>query len=184
MSFIPSEPLNVNALYTIVVTSGGSTYTATVIIAVDDTSQPNSMFADVPVHNTSGTYPVQACIVNGKAIFGWEFPPRFMIALIDKEIGAKAYLTFYGVYDIPAYSDLVFYQRWEGTWEPVKDYLWKGGWDNWLRVNEIDTSIDTQEHDYSFKRTYAEIRIIDAAGNDITATSAAKFVVEALPNWR
>ena len=180
VSFIPSEPLNVNALYTIEVTSGGNTYTATVIIAVDDINQPNSMFADVPVHNISDTYPVQDCIVNGKAIFGWEFPPRFKIALIDKEIGAKAYLNFYGIYDIPAYSDLVFYQRWVGTWEPVKDYLWSG---NWIWVDEIDYSIDTQEHDYSFKRTYAEIRIIDAAGNDITTTSAAKFVVVALPDW-
>lgn len=174
LSFIPDEPLDVNNLYTITVTVGDSVYTATVIIAVDNTDLPDSMFADVSVYSESGVYPVIDALVNGKSIFGWEFPPRFKIQLIDVETGSKVYLNFYGVYDVPAYSDLVFYQRWHDSGEPVKDYDWS--WCGWIWVDEIDASIDG-EIDYSFRRTYAEIRIIDGSGNDITATSAAKFEV-------
>lgn len=174
LSFIPDEPLDVNNLYTITVTVGDAVYTATVIIAVDDTDLPESMFADVSVYSESGIYPVVDALVNGSSIFGWEFPPRFKIRLIDVEAGAKVYLNFYGVYDVPAYSDLVFYQRWHDSGEPVKDYDWS--WCGWIWVDEIDASIDG-EIDYSFRRTYAEIRIIDGSGNDITATSAAKFEV-------
>ncbi len=192
ISFIPASGLEVDKTYTLTVTVGGVEYTATVIVAVDDTSEENSMFAGVTVHQELGTYNVSDLLVNGKAIFGWEFPPRFRIALSNLEEGASVTLTFYGIYNVEAYKDLVFFQRWEGSFifgsynvsagDAVKDFPWygTGGYNNAIGVNEQDSSIDGPDGspDYSFWRTYAEMKIT-LNGEDITATSGAKVVITA-----
>lgn len=190
ISFIPESGLEVDKTYTLTVTVDGVEYTATVIVAVDNTSEENSMFAGVAVHRNPGTYNISDLLVNGKAILGWEFPPRFTISITDLEAEVGVSLTFYGVYDVEAYKDMVFFQRWEesltfgdykvSAGDPVKDFpwYWASGYSGGIRVDERDSSIDDPDGllDYSFWRTYAELKII-RNGKNITATSGAKVII-------
>ena len=174
ISLIPSSPLDSDSFYTLnlSVTVNGvvTNYVVKVIVSVDNTNEANSFFAGITLNKTSGTFNVKDTLKDGKSYFGWEFLPRFNIWLTGLESGAYADLTFYGVYDETMYKDMVFYQRWIGSQEPVKNYKWFGGQ---ISVDETDSSIDGPETDYSFKKTYLEMKVYDSLGNDITSSSNA-----------
>lgn len=178
ITFVPEEPLDVSETYTIVVTVGDSVHEATIIVAVDDTNTGDeSMFASVTLYS-SGSYSLglNEIMVNGKAIFGWEFgesPGAFTVKLENIEDGAEVFLTAYGTYNIPGHESEVYYQKWSSTGEPVKDFKWSGFQ---IRVDESDYTLDSDDNDYSFWSTYLELRIIKD-GEDITASSGATLIV-------
>lgn len=173
--FIPDSPLDPGVTYTITVTVNGVTYNATVIVSIDNICQSNSLFASVELRST-GQYNVKDLIVSEKAIFGWEFGNSFKISLSNLETGATVKLTAYGIYDIDGHNCEVYYQRWKDSGDPVQDYVWNGGG---ITVDNADESIDgpNSTPDYSFKKTYFEIKIVKD-GQDITATSNAIITVE------
>lgn len=181
ITFVPDKPLDVSETYTIIVKVGDLVHEATIIVAVDDTgSGDESMFASVTLYD-SGSYSLSMAdlMSNGKAIFGWKFgetPSVFSIRLGNIEEGAEVYLTAYGIYNIDGHKNEVFYQRWDSgadAGKPVKDYKWAG---NTLTVNEVDTTLDTTDVNYSFWSTYIEITIMKD-GEDITASSGATLFV-------
>ena len=180
ITFRPDSPLDVSETYTITVTVNGNEYTATVIVAVDETDEEESMFAGVPYRN-AGTYAITDLIVNGKAIFGWQFGNSFTISFSNAEEGATVYLTAYGIYDIEGQENEVYYQRWGDSNSdlgieknyPVKDFIW-GGFG--ISVNQEDSTLDDNMHDYSFAATYFELRVMKD-GEDITSTSGIKVKV-------
>ena len=181
ITFRPDSPLDVSETYTITVTVNGNEYTATVIVAVDETDEEESMFAGVPFRN-AGTYAITDLIVNGKAIFGWQFGNQFTIQLTNVEAGATVYLTAYGIYDIAGQETAVYYQRWESDNSIVKDHVWitnstaNTAYSTTYTVNANDSSLDTDENDYSFAATYFELRVMKD-DKDITATSTVKIKV-------
>lgn len=180
ITFVPDYPLDVSETYTISVSAGDTVYEATIIVALDDLAMADSLFSSVHLY-TSGTHnlSVKDLVVNGKAVFGWEFGGSgnsFTIRLNGIDEGALVYITAYGTYNIPGHENQVYYQRWgsgpnEG--KPVKDYLWNGGT---LNVNEQDYTLDSGDNDYSFWSTYLEIIIIKD-GEDITASSGATLKI-------
>jgi len=180
ITFVPDQSLDVSETYTISVSSGDDVYEATIIVALDDLAMADSLFAGVQLYS-SGTHnlSVQDLVVNGKAIFGWEFGEsinRFRISLTGIDEGARVYITAYGTYNIPGHENQVYYQRWgsgSNEGKPVKDYLWNGGA---LNVNEQDYTLDSGDNDYSFWSTYLEIVVIKD-GEDITASSGAILIV-------
>lgn len=177
--FIPAAALDAGKTYTITVSVNGKTYTATVLLAVDNTCESNSLFAPVEIRN-KGTYKVSALILNGKSIFGWEFgagTEKFAISFAKLETGAKIYFTAFGTYDIENHRCEVYYQRWSGTGKIVKDEEWVY---SSVSINADDDSIDgpNGNPDYSFKKTYLQIKIVDANGNDITSTSNAELIIK------
>lgn len=173
--------LNVSETYTITVTVNGTPYTATVIVAVDETNEEESMFANVPFRG-AGTFAITDLIVNGNAIFGWQFGSQFKIQLLDVDAGATVYLTAYGIYNIAGQQNKVYYQRWESDNTIVKDHVWitnsttNTASSVTYTVNANDTSLDTSENDYSFAATYFELRVMKD-GADITAASTVKIKV-------
>ena len=180
ITFVPDQPLDVSETYTISVSVGDAVYEATIIVALDDLAMADSLFAGVQLYS-SGTHnlSVKDLVVNGKAVFGWEFGEsinRFTIRLNGIDEGAQVYLTAYGTYNISGHENQVYYQRWgsgpdEG--KPVKNYLWDGGI---LDVNEQDYTLDSADNNYSFWSTYLEIVIIKD-GEDITASSGATLKI-------
>ncbi len=176
ITFIPDTSLDVNETYTISIEVDGTQYEATVIVAVDDTNTEESLFAGVD-YLSAGTYSIQDLIVDGRAIFGWEFgenPTSFTISLKNIDAGATVYLTAYGTYNIDGHETETYYQKWESTGEPVKDYVWNG---STISINEEDSSLDG-ETDYSFWSTYIELKVISSEGVDITADSQVQLVVK------
>lgn len=170
--FVPSAGLDTGKTYTIIVVVNGKTYKETIILSVDDTCKSNSMFAPVQLRS-AGTYTVKQLISNGKAIFGWNFGSAFRIRMQNLEAGAKVMLTAFGVYDIPGHECEVYYQRWKTTQKPVEDFEWSGFT---IRVDETDSSIDSDKNDFSFTKTYFVLKVVKD-GEDITATTNAKVVV-------
>ncbi len=172
--FVPSVGFDTGKAYTIIVKINQKTYSATVILAVDNTCKKNSMFASVPLRQKS-TYVVSDLISNGKAIFGWEFGGSFRIRMKNLESGAKVMLTAFGVYNIQGHECEVYYQRWKKTQKPVEDYSWTGFT---ILVDNTDSSIDgpNGKPDYSFKKTYFVLKVM-LNGQDITQTTKASLVV-------
>jgi hypothetical protein len=178
ITFNPDQPLNVSETYTISVSDGTTTHEATVVLAVDDTeNESDSLFSGVTLYSSgSHTFTVNELMTNGRVIFGWLFGDTmtpFYIRLQNIDDGAQAYITAYGTYNITGHENEVYYQRWlegDNAGEPVKDNLWIWG-ENYIYVNEVDDSLDSDEHDYSFHSTYLEIKVMKD-GVDITSTSS------------
>ncbi len=183
ITFEPAKPLSAGLLYTVTVTLNGKTYTATVLVAIDNICKANSQFAAVTMRSV-GNYNVTDLIVNGKAVFGWKFGDPFKIKMVQVENGATVKITAYGIYDVPNHACEVFFQRWaDATKKPVQNYVWptnNGGVTGWIGVNSSDASIDG-DADYSFAKTYLEIKIFDKKGNDITAKSKANIIATPWP---
>jgi hypothetical protein len=194
ITFVPDSPLTVSETYTIAVTVGEEVYEATVVLAADDTTQCESLFSSVPIVSSvsnlldsSGIYSISLAdmIVNDKALFGWEFGTPavgFKVSLDGLVDGSEVYLTAYGVYDITGHETEIYYQRWlsgDNAGEPVKDFVWNVSEITVITVNEVDDSLDSDDNDYSFSKTYLEIKVMKD-GVDITATSGVTLKVEAI----
>ncbi|HPQ55283.1 MAG TPA: hypothetical protein PK253_18680 [Spirochaetota bacterium] len=185
ITFRPDSSLDVNETYTITVTVNGVEYQATVVVAVDNTGEENSMFAGVTLRN-AGTYAISDLLVNGKAIFGWQFGTNFQIWLTNVEPGATVKLTAYGIYDIEGQENNVYFQRWESDNTPVEDFIWientgtSASSTFVITVNPEDSTLDVYNTsgeepvlvtDYSFATTYFQLTVTKD-GDDITATSS------------
>lgn len=180
--FTPTNPLSAGLLYTVTIKVNDQIFVATVMIAVDNVCQSNSIFKNVPMGKVGGI-DVKYLIVNGKVIFGWKFGTPIKIKLVQVEKGATVKLTAYGTYDIPGQECQVYFQRWVNTGKPVENYVWQtnsGGVTGIIGVNAEDSSLDG-DADYSFEKTYIELKIFDKTGKDISLTSKANLVVTPWP---
>lgn len=75
---------------------------------VDNLTKEDSQFAKYDLHSSAGIYWIKDLYQDGKAVFGWEFPPSFTIKVQSLEPDSKVFVTMYGVY--PNKETEVFYQ--------------------------------------------------------------------------
>jgi hypothetical protein len=128
---------------------------------VDDLSKNESQFAKYKINDSGGIYWIRELYQDGKAIFGWEFPPSFIVKVQSMEPGAKVLVTMYGVY--PNKDTNVFYQ-YTAYQKPMKDI-------------DIDESKWIVVGGKDFKYAYIEFHVMDEKGQDITSSTKAKINV-------
>ncbi|MFW5808050.1 MAG: hypothetical protein ACOCWH_03245, partial [Spirochaetota bacterium] len=173
----PTTPIEAGETYEVTVIVDGEEYpTETIMISVDDVSAENSKFATANGFATGDYSMTDLLNDRGEAVFGWTFDSddnySFMFSVQNKPAGSRVLITAYGVYDIPGHEHEVYYQRWSDTNEPVKDFDITRY--STISINPMDTAIRKDDGTYhDFAETYVEITVLDAAGNDITATCGA-----------
>ena len=128
---------------------------------VDDLTKNDSQFAKYKINDSGGIYWIKEIYQDGKSIFGWEFPPSFIVKVQSIEPKAKVLVTMYGVY--PNKDTNVFYQ-YTVYQKPMKDI-------------DIDESKWIVVGGKDFKYAYIEFHVIDDKGQDITSTTKAKINV-------
>jgi|GEM_PF-2346752 len=175
----PANPLVSGGEYEVTVTVNGTEYTETVIISLDNVNGLNSKFSSAKGY-AAGTFGMSSLLNDdGEAIFGWDFETAysFNFTMQNMPSGASAYITAYGVYEIEGHEGEVYYQRWSATGLPVKDCRIAAN--STFTMNPEDAAIQKSDGSYyEFSKTYVEIVIKDAAGNDITATSGATLLIQ------
>jgi hypothetical protein len=128
---------------------------------VDDLTKNDSQFARYKINDSGGIYWIKELYQDGKSMFGWEFPPSFIVKVQSIEPKAKVLVTMYGVY--PNKDTDVFYQ-YTVYQKPMKDI-------------DIDESKWIVVGGKDFKYAYIEFHVIDDRGQDITSTTKAKINV-------
>jgi hypothetical protein len=128
---------------------------------VDDLTKNDSQFARYKINDSGGVYWIKELFQDGKSVFGWEFPPSFVVKVQSIEPKAKVLVTMYGVY--PNKDTNVFYQ-YTVYQKPMKDI-------------DIDESEWIVVGGKDFKYAYIEFHVIDNQGQDITSTTKAKINV-------
>jgi len=128
---------------------------------IDDLSKNESQFAKYRINDSGGIYWIKELYQDGKAVFGWEFPPSFIVKVQSIEPRAKVLVTMYGVY--PNKDTNVFYQ-YTVYQKPMKDI-------------DIDESKWIVVGGKDFKYAYLEFHVMDDQGKDITSTTKAKINV-------
>lgn len=184
--FIPSTPFQSSEMYTVTITIGNGTPVAiNIFLAVDNTCNAQSLFAQVPVLSSgNNTMNIKDKIVtdnNGakKSLIGWDFAGgNFKFSLSNKTSGRKYVMTAYGVYNIAGHNCEVYFQRWSGSGEPVENFnITSYGT---ISVDATDSSIPNPSGGYySFAKTYVQMKVLDSNGNDVTETDNAKMSL----NW-
>jgi hypothetical protein len=165
------DALDADRTYDLELIVGEDEYTATIHLSVDDMDDVGSLFQEVQHLGETGEFSPADLMSNGYMVYGWEFmesAPSFKISYKNAPEGSTVHLTAYGIYDIEGHTHEVYYQRWKDSGEPVRDFQWNGGT---LIVDASDATLDFEEIDYSFWRTYLKVIIRDESGQDITSQS-------------
>ncbi len=142
---------------------------------VDNLTKNDSQFAKYDVHSSAGVYWIKDLYQDGKAIFGWEFPPSFTIKVQSIEPGAKVTITMYGVYSNKETD--VYYQYMVS--QKQSNCKADGKKDNKCAMEdiEIDGSKWLIMGGKNYKYAYVEFHVLDEKGNEITSTTKAKINV-------
>ena len=165
------DALDADRTYELNLTVGEDDYIATIHLSVDDMDDVGSLFREVQHLGETGTFSPADLMSNGYMVYGWEFMENaktFKISYKNAPAGSTVLLTAYGIYDIEGHTHEVYYQRWKNSGDPVRDYEWNGGT---LSVDASDITLDYEDIDYSFWRTYLKVIIRDDSGQDITSQS-------------
>jgi len=183
--FIPSTRLISDSVYTITFNlTGAAPFTEKIYMAVDNTCQADSLFKKAVVYGADANPVIKDSAIvdnNGaiRSIVGWDFSKgRFYMNLQNKTAGAKYILTLYGVYDIPGHGCEVYFQRFASApYNPVEN-LDITGWGQML-VDETDSSIPNPAGgNYSFAKTYIQLKVYDESNNDITTTDTGSVQLQ------